>query len=81
MKSRYRYGGAAVWMAVALFLVVLKSMCVAWMNTGQGTFEGEKKDILGRSAYLTERLIVEPREVLSAMPSAIGEQFQGEWAL
>jgi len=46
-----------------------------------GTFETEKEDIIKRCNYLKEQLCVTPSEVLNAMPSGIGSQFQGEWAL
>ena len=31
--------------------------------------------------YLVEKLVTSPQNVLAEMPSSIGEQFQGEWAL
>ena len=74
LKGGYKF-------AIALLFIVLKCICVAWECAGQGSFEGEKKDVLSRRDYLTDRLVVEPHEVLDAMPSAIGEQFVGEWAL
>ena len=80
-KSRYRYGGAAAKFAIALLFIALKCICVSWECLGQGSFDGEKKELLGRRDYLTGKLVVEPEEVLDAMPSTIGEQFRGEWAL
>ena len=81
MKSRFQYGGAAAKFAIALLFIALKCICVSWECLGQGSFEDEKKDILDRRDYLADRLVTEPQRVLDAMPSAIGEQFQGEWAL
>ena len=46
-----------------------------------GTFEGEKEDILERRAYLIEKVVTTPEKLLGEMPTAIGPQFQGEWAL
>ena len=46
-----------------------------------GTFESEKQDILERRAYLIDKVITSPENLLDEMPSAIGPQFQGEWAL
>ena len=37
--------------------------------------------MLARRNYLLGKLLVTPEEVLNEMPSAIGVQFQGEWAL
>ena len=58
--------------AIVLLFVVLKGICVAWECAGQGSFEGEKKDILDRRDYLADRLVTEPQRVLDAMPSGIG---------
>lgn len=62
-------------------LVLIKSMHVSCKMSSVGTFETEKEDIIKRSNYLKEKLCVAPSEVLNAMPSGIGSQFQGEWAL
>lgn len=43
--------------------------------------ETEKQDILGRRDFLLKKLMVSPEEVIAEMPSAVGPQFQGEWAL
>jgi len=45
------------------------------------SLDSEKNDILERRNYLVEKLITTPQEVLNEMPSSIGSQFQGEWAL
>lgn len=37
--------------------------------------------MLARRNYLLGKLLVTPEEVLNEMPSSIGVQFQGEWAL
>lgn len=74
LKGGYKF-------AIVLLFIVLKCISVAWERAGQGSFEGEKKDILDRRDYLADRLVTEPQRVLDAMPSAIGEQFVGEWAL
>lgn len=46
-----------------------------------GTFGPLLSDILERRNYLVEKLVTTPQEVLNEMPSSIGPQFQGEWAL
>lgn len=67
---------------VALAVIVLiKSMHVSYKMSSVGTFKTEKEDIIKCSNYLKEQLCVTPSEVLNAMPSGIGSQFQGEWAL
>ena len=43
--------------------------------------DSEKIDIIERKNYLVDKLVTSPRNVLNEMPSAIGVQFQGEWAL
>jgi hypothetical protein len=50
-------------------------------TTGQGSFEGEKKEIVRRANYLTAKVATSPQQLLDEMPSGIGTQFQGEWAL
>lgn len=64
-----------------LILVVLKSFSVIWMCKEHGSIESEKEDIIERKNYLIEKLVTSPKEVLNEMPSSIGIQFQGEWAL
>ncbi|MCM1502084.1 MAG: hypothetical protein NC115_05390 [Bacteroidales bacterium] len=66
---------------LAIFLVTIKILCVSWERSKQGSIENEKEDILARKDYLLDKLIATPQDVLDEMPSAIGTQFQGEWAL
>ena len=65
---------------VALFIFV-KIIWVASAISGHGNWDGERKDIIRRANYLTSEVATSPHELLIAMPSGIGEQFQGEWAL
>ena len=64
-----------------LILIVVKIVWVYAYTKDNGTFEGEKKDILARKNYLVEKFVTSPYRVLDEMPSGIGMQFQGEWAL
>jgi hypothetical protein len=66
---------------VILFLVLAKMEWVRVECRNIGSFEKEERDILERRNWLLKRVMVEPDELLDEMPSAIGEQFQGEWAL
>lgn len=79
LRSKIRFGGLAAYALLALFFLLLKTTSVAWMRA-EAT-KDEKADILERCDYLTSRLVTTPQRVLDAMPSAIGAQFQGEWAL
>ena len=54
---------------------------MTFSTMGQGSFEGEKTEILRRRNYLASKLITSPDVVLNEMPSGIGSQFQGEWAM
>lgn len=54
---------------------------VTWSCWGNGSFDNEKNDLLQRKNFLVSKIIVEPRQLLREMPSGIGLQFQGEWAL
>jgi hypothetical protein len=45
------------------------------------SFEKEKSDILKRRRYLINQTMIEPQALLDKMPTSVGEQFQGEWAI
>ena len=60
---------------------VLALVTSAPATRNQGSVETEKQEILQRRNYLADRLVTTPSELLVRMPRAIGEQFQGEWAL
>ena len=71
----------AIVLAVITTLLVIKAVWVACATSGLGDWESERKDIIRRANYLTERVATSPQVLLNEMPSGIGEQFQGEWAL
>ena len=54
---------------------------MACATSGHGDWDSERKDIIRRANFLTERVATSPQQLLDEMPSGIGEQFQGEWAL
>ena len=62
-------------------LIVVKACWVKCVISGQGSFEGEKKEIVRRANYLTAKVASSPQQLLDEMPTGIGTQFQGEWAL
>ena len=64
-----------------IVIFALKWLWVTVSTMGHGSFEGEKTEILRRRNYLTNKLITSPDAVLNEMPSGIGSQFQGEWAM
>ena len=64
-----------------LLLVVLKTIWTKVNTRGLGSFETEKKEILFRRNYLMEKVMISPKSLIERMPAAVGEQFQGEWAL
>lgn len=66
---------------IVLLLIVLKVVWVTCADWNIGTAECEKEDVLARRDWLIEKVCVEPRQLLMNMPSGIGLQFQGEWAL
>lgn len=66
---------------IIAILIVIKIVWVHTFTKDVGTFEDEKKDILERRNYLVEKVVTSPYRLLDEMPSGIGEQFQGEWAL
>ena len=69
---------------VIIFLLVLILIKAIWVSiaTGKiGSFETEKKEIFHRRDYLIGKIITTPQKLIDRMPSAVGPQFQGEWAL
>ena len=77
--KRFRWGRVMAYTSLALFFILLKASSVAWMRTEAK--EDERADILERRDYLLGRLITSPQRVVDQMPSIVGAQFQGEWAL
>ena len=68
-------------LSVIIVSIVMKVCWVKFATSGQGSFEGEKKEIVRRANYLTAKVAISPQQLLDEMPSGIGTQFQGEWAL
>lgn len=64
-----------------LILVLIKIVWVAWSCWDNGSFDKEKIELIQRKNYLVQKIVVEPRQLFNEMPSGIGLQFQGEWAL
>ncbi len=40
-----------------------------------------QQDFIQRAEWLRRRVIVDPEQLMSAMPAAVGRHFQGEWAI
>ena len=80
-RKRHKFGWIMPVCVMVLFFMVLKSFSVVWMTKGFGSIEHEKEDIIERRNYLVDQLVTTPQRVLNEMPSGIGVQFQGEWAL
>ena len=70
-----------IFLSVIIILVAAKALWVVCATSGHGSWDGEKKDIIRRANYLTAKVATSPQDLRDEMPSAIGEQFQGEWAL
>ena len=81
VKEKCKFGKVISFLVVASLLLVLKSFSVLWMCKEHGTMESERNDIIERRNYLVDKLVTTPQKVLNEMPSGIGTQFQGEWAL
>ena len=73
--------GMAIFIVVIIALIAVKAIWVSCSTNGIGSFETEKKDIIRRANYLTSKVATTPQKLLDEMPSGIGEQFQGEWAI
>ncbi len=64
-----------------LTLLLIKIVWVKWSCRDNGSLEKEQSELLQRRNYLVGKIVVEPQQLLDEMPSGIGLQFQGEWAL
>ena len=78
MPTKFRYAlGATLWLTTlpirALRLIMPTKNTVDW--------EGERRDILERTEWLCERIIVEPKALLDSMPKMLGRHYGGEWAI
>ncbi|MDE5858692.1 MAG: hypothetical protein K2H32_10120 [Muribaculaceae bacterium] len=62
-------------------LILIKIVWVSWSCWNNGSFDKEKNELIQRKNYLVDKIVVEPQQLLNEMPSGIGLQFQGEWAL
>lgn len=71
----------AFFIVVIIALIAVKAIWVSCSINGIGSFETEKKDIIRRANYLTSKVATTTQKLLEEMPSGIGEQFQGEWAI
>ena len=81
MAFKIRRSKLFICLAVIVALILTKVVWVWCYCADNGTFESEKHDILERRTYLIDKVITSPENLLNEMPSAIGSQFQGEWAL
>lgn len=70
-----------VFITIICVLIVVKVVWVKCAISGYGSFETERKDIIRRANYLISKVATTPQKLLDEMPSGIGEQFQGEWAI
>ena len=71
----------AIILLILLLPIAGKILWVGRSMRGIGSFETEREDILQRRDWLLSKIVVNPGTLLSEMPSGIGDQFKGEWAL
>lgn len=70
-----------IFCSIIPILVVVKIAWIYFATRGHGSIEKEKSEILCRANYLVSKVGTTPEQLFNEMPSSIGEQFQGEWAL
>ena len=68
-------------LSAILLVVISKRIWVSVMTKDIGTFESERSDILRRRNYLLKKVLVQPQDLVDAMPFIIGSHYQGEWAI
>ena len=80
-KRQRRRNNMISCLTLVAVLVVSKALWMSICNRNINDFETEKEDILKRRNFLIEQVAVEPQALLAKMPSAVGPQYQGEWAI
>ena len=65
---------------IIILLITLKLVFILIQNSNYNSLKKEKNDIIERTNYLLNKLNT-PQNAINSMPSSIGPQFQGEWAL
>ena len=80
-KIKKRFKRMIVFLSVIVILITIKIIWIMCAISGHGSFDGEKKEIIRRANYLTSKVATSPQQLLDEMPSGIGTQFQGEWAI
>jgi hypothetical protein len=80
-KIKKRFKRMIVFLSVIVILITIKIIWIMCAISGHGSFDGEKKEIIQRANYLTSKVATSPQQLLDEMPSGIGTQFQGEWAI
>lgn len=68
-------------LSVVLAIIIAKAVWVYIATRNIGSFDTEKTELLQRRNYLLQKINVEPQALIDEMPSQIGPQFQGEWAI
>ena len=64
-----------------LILIIVKVLWAIVATWGHGEPAKEEKELVHRAKYLTSKIEEGPEQLFNKMPSFIGSQFQGEWAL
>ena len=79
--------GCAIILAILLLPIILILLpfliwkSVNFLTYSQVDKEPCKQDYVKRAEWLRQRIIVEPEELMNAMPAAVGRHYQGEWAI
>lgn len=81
IRKKYTCGWIFTYSLLILFFFCIKSLSVSWECSDHESPETERIDIMEREAYLLQKIIISPEQLLNAMPSSLGMQFQGEWAI
>lgn len=45
------------------------------------SWEEEKQEIIERANWLCEKVIVDPKQLIAAMPQMLGPHYMGQWAI
>ena len=81
MRNSKRMKCLLICVIIIIIPLLVKVIWVSVTTRHNGDFESEKADIIARRDFLIEKVITSPQKLIDKMPSAVGPQFQGEWAL
>ncbi len=70
-----------VWLTTLTANLAMKNKAKVPALPHRAAWAEEKDDILGRAAWLCSKVIMEPQQLLDAMPAVLGPYYGNQWAI